>query len=84
MLKSRLLLPAALLIAGMTSESAHEVAWPHGMSRQMGEGTCAKGPCMKCTSVEKNVPHRHVGEGKCIGKGAVGSTAGHRFDYSAR
>lgn len=58
----------------------HEIPWPRGMSRNVGFGACAKGPCMRRTSYSATVPHRHMEVGKCIGMGAAGYTKGSRFD----
>lgn len=80
MLKIKMLLPLILLATPITSAFAHEIPWPRGMSRQVGFGTCAKGPCMKRTSSEASVPHKHAGKGKCIGRGAGGYPYGLRFD----
>lgn len=84
MLKIQMLVPLVMLIATATNAFAHEIPWPRGMSRQMGVGPCAKGPCMKRTSFDESVPHRHIGQDKCIGKGAAGYTYGRRFDCRAR
>jgi len=74
---------AILFAAGISVSSslasAHEITWPRGGSRQVGFGHCAKGPCMKRTSFATSVPHRHLGDGQCEGKGAAGYTFGRRF-----
>lgn len=59
---------------------AHDIPWPRGASRQMGFGSCAKGPCMHRTSFAPSVPHEHVAPGKCKGLGAAGYTFGRHFD----
>lgn len=68
---------AVLISAG--DALAHEIPWPRGMSRQIGFGSCAKGPCMKRTSFDASVPHKHVAGGECFGMDAAGYTMGRRF-----
>lgn len=44
---------------------AHEIPWRAGVSRQVGYGHCAKGPCTQRTCWAPSRPHRHVG-GKMV------------------
>lgn len=44
-----------------TPASAHEMQWREGVSRQVGYGHCAKGPCRMRTCWAPTRPHRHVG-----------------------
>lgn len=70
---------AGVIIAASAAADAHELPWPRGASHQVGFGHCAKGPCTKRASFAPSVPHRHVGGGWCIGKGAAGYSFGRRF-----
>jgi hypothetical protein len=70
---------AAAITFSSNFATAHEISWPRGGSRQVGFGHCAKGPCIKRTSFATSVPHRHLGDGQCEGKGAAGYTFGRRF-----
>lgn len=72
---------AAMACLGFVVEAhAHAIAWPRGISHQMGVGSCTKGPCMRRTSFAPSVPHRHLAPGKCEGLGAAGYTYGRTFD----
>lgn len=76
---------AAIACLGMVAEAnAHEIPWPRGISRQMGVGSCAKGPCIRRTSFDPTVPHSHLTHGKCKGLGAAGYTYGRLFDCLQR
>ncbi len=70
---------AALLTTSVASASGHEIQWRAGMSRTVGFGHCAKGPCMRRATFSSNVPHRHVSGGRCEGRGAGGYTFGRQF-----
>ncbi|MCB1503365.1 MAG: hypothetical protein H6876_10590 [Hyphomicrobiaceae bacterium] len=63
---------------------AHDISWPPGMSRLIGSNSCTKPPCHRRVSFASSVPHEHVGDGICIGKGAAGYTAGRRFRCDER
>lgn len=69
-----------ILAASTSIALSHEILWSNGASRTVGFGHCAKGPCMKRYSFASSVPHRHVGNGRCEGKGAGGYSFGGRFD----
>jgi hypothetical protein len=51
----------AAITFGATWAAAHIIPWQPGESRQVGYGSCAKGPCMKRASWAASKPHRHVG-----------------------
>lgn len=67
------------LALSATQSSAHDMAWPEGASRLVDVGRCAKGPCMRRTSFDESVPHRHVAPGLCEGRGAAGYRYGQTF-----
>ncbi len=67
-------------LLGVVPAGAHEIAWSAGASRVKGVGHCAKGPCQKRASFDATVPHRHLGEWKCVGQGAGGYRFGSRFN----
>lgn len=48
--------------------AAHLIPWRDGMSRIVGFGHCAKGPCMKRYDFSPSVRHAHV---KIVGRVAV-------------
>ncbi|HPG89691.1 MAG TPA: hypothetical protein PLD46_08550 [Hyphomicrobium sp.] len=52
---------SALAFAALASTvaNAHEIPWRDGESRQVGWGSCAKGPCMKRMSWAASKPHKH-------------------------
>lgn len=77
-------LPAvAVLVAAISistpSVYSHEISWRTGTPRTVGFGHCAKGPCMRRATFDVTVPHRHLGNGQCEGKGAAGFRFGSRF-----
>lgn len=47
------------VIAPFKLASAHNLPWRDGVSRQVGYGHCAKGPCTKRTCWAPSRPHRH-------------------------
>jgi hypothetical protein len=75
----RILACAAALIVFSSAASSHTIPWRSDVSRSVGFGHCAKGPCMRRTSFAASVPHRHVGDGKCQGAGASGYRFGKTF-----
>jgi len=70
---------APMLFAFPSISNGHEIPWRKGVSRTVGVGHCAKGPCMKRTSFAPSVPHKHIGNGKCVGMGAASYPFGRRF-----
>lgn len=74
----------ALATACAPQALAHDIPWPPGMSRLIGPNTCAKPPCHRRVSFASSVPHDHIGDGLCIGKGAAGYAAGRRFACRTR
>lgn len=73
------IMTALSLLASASLAPAHTIPWREGVSRTIGFGHCAKGPCMKRSSFAPSVPHRHVGNSQCEGMGASGLTSGRRF-----
>lgn len=69
----------AILALSTVGASAHTISWHAGMSRTIGVGHCAKGPCTKRSTFALSVPHRHLGGGVCIGMGAGGYRFNSRF-----
>lgn len=67
------------IAASTAGAAAHKIPWQAGMSRTVGFGHCAKGPCMKRSTFSRSVPHRHVGGGVCEGMGAGGYRFGSKF-----
>lgn len=62
-MKHLLLLACGLCLAApiaTSSVSAHVMPWRDDVSRQLGYGHCAKGPCMKRTCWAPSRPHHHV------------------------
>jgi hypothetical protein len=49
----------AAISLNATSASTHDVPWKSGESRQVGFGSCAKGPCLKRSTFAEGKPHRH-------------------------
>jgi hypothetical protein len=70
---------ALSLLVSASPAPAHTIPWREGVSRTVGFGHCAKGPCIKRSSFARSVPHRHVGTSQCEGMGASGLTSGRRF-----
>ena len=63
--RSHMTTPAVCLAAAMTAISAtnvaaHLIGWRDGMSRIVGFGHCAKGPCMRRYDFSPSVRHAHV------------------------
>ena len=58
----RLALGLAMVMTFLSTASAeaHIIPWRDGMSRMVGFGHCAKGPCMKRYDFSSSVPHVHV------------------------
>jgi hypothetical protein len=46
-------------ITPISLANAHNLTWRDGVSRQVGYGHCAKGPCMNRTCWAPSRPHRH-------------------------
>ncbi len=62
---SVMLAGTVILEASAAVSLAHEMPWRAGVSRQLGYGHCAKGPCTKRTCWASTRPHRHV-NGKIV------------------
>ena len=50
----------AMTALSATNAAAHIIPWRDGMSRIVGFGQCAKGPCMKRYDFSPSVRHAHV------------------------
>lgn len=72
-------LGAAVALSSTSVASAHTLHWRSGMSRAVGFGHCAKGPCMKRSSFAASISHRHLGNGQCQVSGVDGYRFGSRF-----
>ena len=53
-------LSVAMTALSATNAAAHLIPWRDGMSRIVGFGQCAKGPCMKRYDFSPSVRHVHV------------------------
>jgi hypothetical protein len=83
-MKTTVLVAAFLALASVQPAVSHDIAWPAGAPRIKGVGHCAKGPCQRRSAFEANVPHRHLGGGKCQGQDAGGYRLGSRFNCRDR
>lgn len=66
-------LAIAMTAFSASGAAAHLIPWRDGMSRIVGFGHCAKGPCMKRYDFSPSVRHAHV---KIEGRVAVVMCAG--------
>lgn len=71
-MKSTRISIVALTIAFAPQALAHEIPWPLGMSRSTASNACSKPLCHRRASFASSVPHDHVSNGMCVGKGAAG------------
>ena len=55
------ILATLTLMAAVAESLAHTIPWRGGEARQVGFGTCAKGPCIRRGSWAASKPHHHHG-----------------------